>query len=93
MIKNKFSKLSIKKQLTLWYSLIIFFVAVTLFSSFYLLTKQYLIYETDRSLAVHASQIAYSVALNTNDTHDTQTKDILNLDNLFAQAEQDDLLR
>ena len=79
MIKNKFSKLSIKKQLTLWYSLIIFFVAVTLFSSFYLLTKQYLIYETDRSLAVHASQIAYSVALNTNDTHDTQTKDILNL--------------
>ena len=74
MTRNNFKKLSIRKQLTLWYSLIIFLVAVILFSSFYLLTKRYLIYETDRSLLVHASQIAYNVALNTNST---QTKNIL----------------
>jgi len=36
-------------------------------------------YETDRSLSIHAAQIAYSIALNTCDLHDTQTKDILNL--------------
>ena len=79
MNKLKFKKLSIKKQLTLWYSLIIFLVAVILFSSFYLLTKRYLIYETDRSLYIHASQIANSIALNTNNTQDSQTRDILNL--------------
>lgn len=72
-------KTSIKKQLTLWYSLIVFIVALILYSSFYLLTKRYLMYETDRSLSIHAAQIAYSIALNTCDLHDTQTKAILNL--------------
>lgn len=71
--------MSIKRQLTLWYSLIVFVVALILYSSFYLLTKRYLMYETDRSLSIHAAQIAYSIALNTCDLHDTQTKDILNL--------------
>ena len=72
-------KTSIKKQLTLWYSLIIFLVTIILFASFYLLTKRYLMYETDRSLSIHAAQIAYSISLSTCDLHDTQTKDILNL--------------
>ena len=71
--------ISIKKQLTLWYSLIIFVATIILFASFYLLTNGYLIYETDRSLSIHAAQIAYSITLNTNNLHDTQTKDILSL--------------
>lgn len=75
----KFKKLSIKKQLTLWYSLIVFLVAVVLFTSFFLLTKNYLIYETDRSLSIHASQISYSIALNIDSTNGPKTKDILNL--------------
>lgn len=79
MIKLQLKKLSIRKQLTLWYALIIFVIAIVLFTSFYLLTQRYLTFETDRSLSIHASQIAYSVALNTNSTHDTQTKDILSL--------------
>ncbi|MFA5776360.1 MAG: HAMP domain-containing sensor histidine kinase [Patescibacteria group bacterium] len=54
-------------------------MTIILFASFYLLTKRYLMYETDRSLSIHAAQIAYSISLSTCDLHDTQTKDILNL--------------
>ncbi len=79
MSKLQLKKLSVRKQLTLWYALIILIISVVLFTSFFLLTKRYLSLETDRSLSIHASQIAYSVALNTNNTHDTQTKDILSL--------------
>jgi signal transduction histidine kinase len=72
-------KLSIKKKLTLWYGLTIFLVSSILFISFYLITNRYLVYETDRSLSIHSSQVAYNVGINTNSLHDTQTKDILEL--------------
>ena len=79
MIKNNFKRLSIKEQLTIWYTLIIFAVTAVLFLSFQLLTKKYLVYETDRSLSTHAAQIAYSVSLNTTNLRSTQTQNILNL--------------
>lgn len=72
-------KLSIKNKLTLWYSIIIFLVSTILFVSFYLLTNRYLIYETDRSLTIHSSQIAYSIGLETNNLHDKHTKEMLDM--------------
>lgn len=79
MKKPSFRNLSIRKQLTLWYSLIIFVVTIVLFLSFYLLTRQYLVYETDRSLTIHATQIAYNIAQSTDDLHNNDVADILNL--------------
>ncbi len=52
------NKISIKTQITLWYSLVIFILSAVLFTSFYSSTKKYLISETDRSLLTHAMEIA-----------------------------------
>lgn len=71
--------LSIKKKLTIWYSVIIILVSTILFVSFYFLVSNFLIYETDRSLVLHSAQVANSLSVNTDNLHDTRTKDILEL--------------
>lgn len=71
--------LSIKLQLTVWYSLTIFVVSTALFTSFYYITKRSIILETDRSLLSHASQIADNVALNTDNVFDSQTQEIVDV--------------
>ncbi len=71
--------LSIKNKLTIWYSLVFISVSIILFVSFYLLTNRYLIYETDRSLTIHSTQIAYTLGGKTNNLHDEETKNILEL--------------
>jgi two-component system heavy metal sensor histidine kinase CusS len=70
--------LSIKKQLTFWYAIIIFINTAVLFASFYFLTVRYFLYETDRSLAIHTSQIVYSINdLEPKSIHDEQVKRIV----------------
>ena len=71
--------LSIKIQLTIWYSLTIFVVSAMLFASFYYITKRSIILETDRSLLSHASQISDNIALNTNNVFDSQTQEIIDV--------------
>ena len=69
--------LSIKLQLTVWYSLTIFIVSSMLFVSFYYITERSITLETDRSLLNHASQIAYNIGLNTDNVFDSQTREII----------------
>lgn len=79
MKKPSFKSLSIRGQLTLWYSLIIIGVTIVLFLSFYFLTRKYLAYETDRSLTIHAIQLANNIAQSTTDVHNGQITNILDL--------------
>jgi signal transduction histidine kinase len=71
--------LSIRKKLTLWYSLIIIIISIILFISFYVLTEKYLIYETDRSLALHSSQVVYSLENSDNNIHSSQTETLMEI--------------
>ena len=71
--------ISIKLQLTIWYTLTIFIICFVLFISFFYITKKSLISETDRSLLHHASEVAYNIGLNTNTVFDSQTQEILDV--------------
>ena len=75
MMKN----LSIKLQLTIWYSLIILVISIVLFISFYIVTQRSILTETDRSLLSHASSIAENIGLNTNNIFDDQTEEIVSV--------------
>ncbi len=61
--------LSIKYQLTIWYALLIFTVVATFFGVFYYYTKSYLIFETDRTLHAHSSQLAFDISTNLGEVH------------------------
>ena len=71
--------LSIKLQLTIWYSLIILVISIVLFISFYVVTQRSILTETDRSLLSHASSIAENIGLNTNNIFDDQTEEIVSV--------------
>jgi|SRR3989344_3407193 len=75
--KKIMKNLSIKLQLTIWYSLIIMVISVVLFFSFYIITQRSILMETDRSLFTHASSIAENIGLNTSNVYDDQTEEIV----------------
>ena len=69
--------LSIKLQLTVWYTFIILIISVILFISFYIVTQRSILTEIDRSLLSHASPIAENIGLNTDNVFDDQTDEII----------------
>ena len=77
--QKKMNNLSIKLQLTFWYSLIILVISLVLFISFYIVTQRSILTETDRSLLNHASSIAEDIGLNTNNVFDDQTEEIVSV--------------
>lgn len=71
------NKITIKTQLTIWYTITIFIISSALFLGFYYLIQKALISETDRSLTTHATEIVAGIGPKTISICDAQAKEIV----------------
>lgn len=60
---------SLQFRLTLWYALSLVIASAVIFTSFYLVTKQVLLTQTDATLRVHGNQIVAAIANQQTDMH------------------------